>query len=60
MRDKNIQLICLIFVKVLIKIKTNSIDTLSKVLTFFFYYILGEAVVDELFYSRFTFKIPFF
>ena len=30
---KNIQLICLIFVKVLIKIKRNSIDTLSKVLT---------------------------
>ena len=25
-----------------------------------FYYILGEAAVDELFYSRFTFKLPFF
>ena len=30
---ENIQLICLIFVKVLIKIKRNSIDTLSKLLT---------------------------
>ena len=25
-----------------------------------FCYILGEAVVDKLFYSRFTFKLPFF
>ena len=56
---KNIQLICLIYVKLLIKIKRNSMDTLSKLLTFFCY-ILGEAAVDELFYSRFTFKLSFF
>ena len=45
-------------VKVLIKIKRNSIDILSKLLTLFCY-ILGEAAVDMAFYSRFIFKLPF-
>ena len=53
---KNIQLVCLIVVKVLIKIKINSIDTLSKLLTCVF----GEAAVDGFFYSRSKFKLPFF
>ena len=49
------------FVKVLIKIKRNSIDTSSKLLTcVLLCYILGEAAADEFFYSRFTFKLPFF
>ena len=56
---ENIQLICLIFVKVLTKIKRNSIDTLSKHLTCVLLYF-GRAAVDEFFYSRFTFKLPFF
>ena len=51
-------MICLIFVKVLIKIKRNSIDTLSKLLTCVLF-ILGEAAVDEFFYSKFLFKLPF-
>ena len=42
---KHTQLICLVFVKLLIKIR-NSIDTLNKLLTYVFYYILGEAAVN--------------
>ena len=52
-------MICLTFVKVLINIIRNSIDTLSKLLTCALL-ILGEAAVDEFFYSRFTFKLSFF
>ena len=43
--------------KALIMTKINSIDTLNKLLT---WVLLGEAAVDELFYSRFTFKLPLF
>ena len=42
-RDKNIQLICLIFVKVLLKIKRNSIDTLSKPVANLCFVIFGRS-----------------
>ena len=55
---KNIQFIYLIFVMVRTKIKRNSIDTLSNLCLVI--YILGEAAVNGIFYSKFTFKLPFF
>ena len=58
---KNIQLICLMFIKVLIKIKRNNIDTLSKLLANLCFVIFERNnVVDGFFYSIFTFKLPFF
>ena len=53
------QLICLIFAKVLIKIKINSIDTLSKLLTCVLLY-LGEAAVDEFFIQDLHLNFHFF
>ena len=58
-RDKNIQLICLIFVKVLLKIKINSIFTLSMLLTCVLFYF-GRSTSSWAFFLRFIFKLPFF
>ena len=54
-------MICLIFIKVLIKIKRNNIDTFSELLANLCFVIFERNnAVDGFFYSIFTFKLPFF